>query len=100
MISLVQNHLQEIKSIFLKYGAVKVYLFGSATSDQLKKDSDIDFLFSFPSDMDYETYANNYFELSNSLEKLLNKPIDLVAEKTLSNPYLIESINKNKIQLI
>jgi predicted nucleotidyltransferase len=34
------------------------------------------------------------------LEKLLNKRVDLVAEKTLKNPYLIESIEESKIQLL
>ncbi|MEO5911430.1 MAG: nucleotidyltransferase domain-containing protein [Pelobium sp.] len=101
MVSLVQKNLEEIKSLFIKYGAVKAYLFGSASNSvQLDKDSDIDFLFSFPIDMDYVTYADNYFNLVASLEKLLNRPVDLVAEKTLSNPYLIQSINKSKIQLL
>lgn len=101
MVSLIQKNLEEIKSIFIKYGATKAYLFGSASYvTRLKQDSDVDFLFSFPTDMDYETYANNYFNIINDLENLLNRPVDLVAEKTLSNPYLIESINRSKIRLI
>ena len=55
---------------------------------------------SFSEDLDYETYGNNYFNLLNDLKKLLKKDVDLIAEKTLKNPYLIESINEHKIQLI
>ncbi len=100
MVSIVKQNLEEIKSLFIKYGAVKAYLFGSATSNHLNKDSDIDFIFSFDEKMDYVTYADNYFELSDSLEKLLQRPVDLVAEKTLRNPYLLNHINTHKIKLL
>jgi predicted nucleotidyltransferase len=96
----VEKKLVEIKNTFKKYGAERAFLFGSAAVGASKKNSDVDFLFSFPSDMDPETYANNYFSLLNALRNLLNREVDLVAEKTLQNPYLIESINDSKIQLL
>lgn len=97
---IVEEHLQEIKNTFKKHGAIRAFLFGSAAVGKSTSQSDIDFLFSFPAEMDHETYANNYFSLLNSLRQLLNREVDLVAEKTLKNPYLIESINANKIQLL
>ena len=100
MEKLVEQNLQEIKTLFKEHGAVKAYLFGSAATGKSNGKSDIDFLFTFSADMDYETYANNYFSLAHSLEKLLKQPVDLIAEKTLNNPYLIESINESKIQLL
>jgi predicted nucleotidyltransferase len=96
----VEKNLLEIKSTFRKYGAVRALLFGSAAKGSVKKESDIDFLFSFPADMDHETHANNYFSVLNDLRGVLNREVDLVAEKTLKNPYLIESINASKIQLL
>ena len=54
----------------------------------------------FSEDLNYETYEDNYFNLLHELQDLLKKKVDLVAEKTLKNPYLIESINESKIQLI
>jgi len=77
-----------------------VFLFGSAATNKFHKNSDVDFLYTFSEDLDYETYANNYFSLLTDLEDLLKKQVDLVAEKTLRNPYLIESINESKIQLL
>jgi uncharacterized protein len=97
---LVSKHLQEIKNLFVKHGVKSAYLFGSAAKGTLQKNSDIDFLYSFPDDMDFEEYANNYFDLADSLETLLDKKVELVAEKTLKNPYLIESINESKIRLL
>ena len=96
----VEKNLPKIKALFIKYGVETAFLFGSAASNKFNENSDVDFLYSFPENLDYETYGVNYFNLLHDLEKLLDKNVDLVAEKTLKNPYLIESINENKIQLI
>ncbi len=97
---IIEKNLTNIKSIFNKYDVKEAYLFGSAATNKFNNKSDIDILFSFSDDLNYETYFNNYFSLLNDLEKLLNKQVDLVAQKTLKNPYLIESINESKIRLI
>ena len=96
----IEIKLPQIKKLFSKYGAKKVFLFGSAVTNKFNENSDVDFLYTFSEDLDYETYANNYFSLLNELQDLLKKQVDLVAEKTLRNPYLIESINESKIQLL
>ena len=100
MIPVVAHNLPEIKGLFRKYNTEKAYLFGSAASGKFTDNSDIDFLFSFPADMDYVVYADNYFSLLHELEALLKREIDLVAEKTIRNPYLKESIEQSKIRLI
>jgi uncharacterized protein len=96
----IEKKLPQIKKLFIKYNVTRAFLFGSATTNKFNKQSDVDFLYTFSEDLDYETYATNYFLLLHDLEKLLKKPIDLVAEKTLKNPYLIESIDEHKIQLV
>ena len=100
MENLIVNHLSEIKKLFKKYGVKKAYLFGSAAKDQLSTSSDIDFLVDFSDKNDFESYTNNYFNLLYALQDLLKKEVDLVAEETLTNPFLIKSINQSKIQLI
>jgi len=96
----VAEHLNDIRQLFRKYGAVRAYLFGSAAKNAMNSKSDVDFLFSFPKNMDHEKYSDNYFALADALEELLGRKVDLVAEKTLRNPYLIESIEESKIQLL
>jgi predicted nucleotidyltransferase len=66
----------------------------------MRADSDVDFLVCFEPGLDYETYANNYFNLIYALQDLLQKNVDLVAEETLSNPYLIEDINMHKFAIL
>ena len=96
----IEKKIPQIIKLFVKHGAKRAYLFGSAATNKFTSSSDVDFLFSFPEDLDFEVYATNYFNLLNDLENLLKKQVDLVAEKTLKNPFLIESINESKIQLI
>ena len=100
MESLISSHLSEIKNPFKKYGVKEAYLFGSAAKNNLQKDSDVDFLVNFSNKTDFESYGNNYFDLLYALQDLLKRDVELVAEETLSNPYLIESINQSKIQLV
>ncbi len=74
----------------------RLYVFGSVMSDKFCDDSDIDFLISFSENLTIEEYTNNYFALHYKLRELFKREIDIVTEKTLSNPYFIESINETK----
>jgi uncharacterized protein len=96
----IEKKLPQIKQLFVKYGVKRAFLFGSNATNKATENSDVDFLYSFSEELDYEAYTNNYFGLLYDLQILLNKSVDLVAEKTLKNPYLIESINESKIQLL
>ena len=84
----------------LHYGVERAYLFGSAAAGTMHADSDVDFIIKFPETMHYTTYADNYFALAEALESLLKRSVDLVTEKTLKNPYLLQVINRHKLQLI
>jgi uncharacterized protein len=97
---LLQHHLPQVKKLMRYYGVNRAFAFGSAVKGSMREDSDIDFIISFPENMDYETYANNYFALAHALEDLLKKNVDLVTEKTLKNPFLLESINSHKVQVL
>jgi predicted nucleotidyltransferase len=41
-------------------------------------------------------YADNYYDLKFSLERILNRKIDLLEETALKNPYFLQSIQNNK----
>ena len=100
MQNIVQQYLPQIKELMQHYGVQRAYAFGSAVKNSMHETSDVDFIISFPNDMDYETYANNYFDLAHALEDLLKKQVDLVTAKTLKNPYLLQTINSHKVQLL
>ncbi|HNT41874.1 MAG TPA: nucleotidyltransferase domain-containing protein, partial [Tenuifilaceae bacterium] len=78
------------------YKLVKsLYAFGSVCTEKFNDNSDIDLLISFYP-MDYGDYADSYFELAEKLEDVFQRPVDLVTDKSLGNPYFIESINQTK----
>src|SRR4030042_5061206 len=95
MQKLIIDKIQELKEICENYDVRTMYIFGSACTDKFKKTSDIDILVSFK-DISIEKYTDNYFTLHYKLEELFGRKIDLLTENSLSNPYLIESIEKTK----
>jgi len=95
MQKLIIDKIQELKEICENYDVRTMYIFGSACTDKFKKTSDIDILVSFK-DISIEKYTDNYFALHYKLEELFGRKIDLLTENSLSNPYLIESIEQTK----
>jgi predicted nucleotidyltransferase len=69
--------------------------FGSVCTDNFGKKSNIDLLVSFyamaPSD-----YADNYFDMADEFEQIFQRLVDLITDKSLSNPYFIASVNQTK----
>jgi predicted nucleotidyltransferase len=100
MNNLLQENLINIQNLLRSHKVEKAFVFGSMANNTATSKSDVDFLVSFNENLDYETYADNYFNLLDALRNLLKKDVDIIAEETLSNPYLIQSINNNKVQLI
>jgi len=79
----------------MKHHVGKLFVFGSAVNDSMNSESDIDLLVSFK-EIKLEDYADNYFDFKFSLEDLFERDIDLLEEKAIKNPYLIQSINSAK----
>ena len=73
----------------------ELFVFGSVLGDSFNEESDIDFVVDF-SDVSLEDYADNYFDLKFSLERILKRDVDLLERKAIRNPYLLESIDSTK----
>jgi len=57
--------------------------------------SDIDILISFK-EIPFNKYTDNYFELHENLEKMFGRKVDFLTERSLSNPYFIQSVEATK----
>lgn len=99
MQQLIEKRKEELIAICQALNIKRLYAFGSVVSESFRDDSDIDFLISFDDNLTFDEYTKNYFILHYKLRELFKREIDIVTERTLSNPYLIESINESK-QLI
>lgn len=91
----LDTYTDQINRLCENHKVLHLFAFGSVLNDRFSDDSDIDLVVDF-STSDPLEYAENYFSLKFSLEKLLNRPIDLLEQKALRNKYLVQSINHSK----
>lgn len=73
----------------------RLYAFGSVLTDKFDNESDIDLMVDFDP-IDVADYADNYFELKFSLQDVFKRPIDLLEEKALKNPYFVEAVIQSR----
>ena len=72
-------------------------VFGSILTDRFNDESDVDLLVDFgPIDHDKFDYVTNYFSLSDALEALFNRKVDLIEEGGSRNKYFIANVNRTK----
>lgn len=95
MLNLIENNKLELQRLCERYDIKTMYVFGSATTSEFNDTSDIDILISFK-EIPFDKYTDNYFELHEKLEKLFNRRVDLLTERSLSNPYFIQSVEQTK----
>lgn len=93
--NIIDKNIDKIRDLCNKHKVAKLFVFGSILTDDFNKSSDIDLLVDF-SGVDLYDYADNFFDLKTSLEKLLERQIDLLEDKAVKNPYLRKSIDSSK----
>ena len=92
----VLNRSAEIEQLCRRFGVRRLELFGSgATSAFDPGKSDLDFLVDL-GDAQPVVYADAFFGLRESLEKLFGRPVDLVTERSVVNPYLRQGIDRGR----
>jgi len=93
--TLLDQHTRDIHELCSKHKVKRLYAFGSILTDQFKQDSDIDFLVDFEP-VDLNQYADNYFNLKFALEDTLHRPVDLLEEKAIKNPFFRQAIENQR----
>jgi uncharacterized protein len=98
MNKIVTDRIDELIQLCNAYNVKTMHVFGSVCTDKFNDNSDIDILISF-NNLSIEQYTDNYFELHYKLQDLFGRKIDLLTDKSLSNPYFIKGMEQTK-QLI
>ena len=75
---------------------LSLYVFGSVLTDGFNEKSDIDLIVDIDSNDPFE-YADNYFNLKFALQDLLKRPIDLLENKAIKNPFIRKNIDSSKL---
>lgn len=94
----LEHHLSDISKLCKSHKVKALYAFGSVLTENFSAKSDVDLVVDFQS-FDVLDYADNYFDLKFSLEDILKRPVDLLEEKAIKNPYFKQNLDKQR-QLI
>jgi uncharacterized protein len=97
MIADIGLQKEEIAALCRRLHVRRLDVFGSASRgrdfDPIR--SDVDFLVDFESDRLDDAF-DAYFSLKEGLETLLNRPVDLVVERALRNPFVLADIERGR----
>jgi predicted nucleotidyltransferase len=96
MESPIERNLAEIASLCRRYRVRRLAAFGSilrADFDPLK--SDADFLVEFEP-APAEDRMRNYFALREALGVLFSRPVDLVEDGAIRNPYILQNVSEHQ----
>lgn len=92
----ISSHRKDIAALCRRFGVQRLDLFGSAASGGFDpRRSDFDFLVDL-GEQSSAAYVEAYFGLQESLESLLGRPVDLVTDRSLTNPYLRSNILQSR----
>jgi predicted nucleotidyltransferase len=80
--NLVELNIEKIKNLCAKHKVSKLFVFGSVLKDTFTNESDIDLVVDF--------------EKLDQLESIFNRPVDLLEEKGIRNPFLRKQIDNEK----
>jgi predicted nucleotidyltransferase len=95
----IEQKREQLAKLCRQYRVQSLAVFGSALREDFDSEhSDLDFLVEFEP-LSAGTYADTYFGLIEALEQLFERPVDLVVESAIKNPYFRESVERNKALL-
>ena len=93
--NLLEKYRNDIQQLCIKYNVTQLYAFGSVLTDHFNESSNIDLIVNFDK-INIDDYANNYYNLKFSLEDVFKRPVDLLEENALKNPYFKRSLEKQR----
>ncbi|MCX6223074.1 MAG: nucleotidyltransferase domain-containing protein [Bacteroidia bacterium] len=91
----LDKYKNEINSLCRQNKVKSLYVFGSVLTDRFNEKSDIDLVVDIDSNDPFD-YADSYFNLKFALQDLFRRPIDLLENKAIKNPYIRQNIDHSK----
>jgi uncharacterized protein len=91
----LDRYATDIITLCKAHKVKSLYAFGSVLTENFNNESDIDLIVDF-SNVELEDYADNYFDFKFSLQDILKRPVDLLEEKAIKNPYFRRTVNQQR----
>ena len=92
----LKAHIGQINQLCNAHNVISLFAFGSAVTDSLKPNSDIDLIVDIDS-KDPINYSDNYFAIKFKLETIFKRQVDLLETKSVKNPFLKKQIEDTKV---
>ncbi|TAL64871.1 MAG: nucleotidyltransferase domain-containing protein [Bacteroidetes bacterium] len=93
--NIVERNIDLLIVLCKNHKVSELYIFGSILSDKFSNKSDIDFLVQFEK-IDILEYFDNYMDFKENLEKLLDRPVDLLENQAIRNPVFRKVVDRDK----
>ena len=84
----------KIDALCRRLGVRRLDVFGSASTGKPSPESDVDVLVQF--DRSQGNLFARYFDLKEGLEAILGRPVDLVVDDAIRNPYFRQSVERTR----
>ena len=91
----LDKYTDEINALCIQHKVKSLYVFGSVLTDHFSEKSDIDLVVDIDTSDPFD-YADRYFDLKFALQDLLKRPIDLLENKAIKNPFFLKNIERSK----
>lgn len=96
MIALIEQKKTDLADLCRRFSVERLDLFGSASTGSFQStSSDLDFIVRFAASTT-EGYLDRYLDFAESLERLFQRPVDLLTERAIRNPYFRRTVESTR----
>ena len=92
----IYKYKESIDVICRELSLRRLDLVGSASRDDFSTKSDIDVLVTFKGD---DSLFKRYFALKERLEEIFDRPVDVIEERAIRNPFIKKALEKDRIRI-
>ncbi len=97
MMAITEQQRTALVELCGRYRVERLYLFGSAVLGHFDPwRSDVDFLVRFSDRAPTGKYADRYLGFADALEQLFGRPVDLVTEESIRNPFFRRQVDSTR----
>jgi len=97
MLRVIEEKQPALAEICRRFDVLKLELFGSAAAHDFDPSrSDFDFIVEFPPEYDFGPWMSRLQDFQGELSALFKRPVDLVRESALRNPWFRREANKTR----
>jgi predicted nucleotidyltransferase len=96
MTAVIERNRAALADLCRQFGVRRLYVFGSAASDQMQATSDVDFIVEMTDRQPSPAYADRFLDFADALERLMGRRVDLITDQAIRNPYFRQEVETTR----